>query len=93
MVSAEAREGNGELVRWGHGFGDDPERYVHARSRRGCAGTSPRIGRARGSKKVVMARHIRNDWGIGALPGPAPLNAPVGAHARYGRLRACGLSR
>ncbi len=40
-----------------------------------------------------MARHIRNDWGIGALPGPAPLNAPVGAHARYGRLRACGLSR
>ena len=40
-------------------FGDDPNRYADAKSRRNYAGTSP-ITRASGTKRVVLARHIRN---------------------------------
>ena len=41
-------------------FGDDPTRYVDARSRRNYAGTSP-ITRASGTKRVVLARFARNE--------------------------------
>jgi len=40
-------------------FGDDPERYDSAKSRRNYAGTSP-LTIASGKKKAVLARHIRN---------------------------------
>jgi hypothetical protein len=40
-------------------FGDDPERYDTAKSRRNYAGTSPRTI-ASGTKRAVLARHVRN---------------------------------
>jgi transposase len=40
-------------------FGDDPERYADAKSRRNYAGTSPRTI-ASGKKRAVLARHVRN---------------------------------
>jgi transposase len=40
-------------------FGDDPNRYATAKSRRNYAGTSP-ITVASGTKRAVLARHIRN---------------------------------
>jgi transposase len=40
-------------------FGDDPNRYADTKSRRNYAGTSP-ITRASGTKRTVIARHIRN---------------------------------
>jgi hypothetical protein len=40
-------------------FGDDPNRYVDAKSRKNYAGTSP-ITRASGKHRVVLARHARN---------------------------------
>jgi transposase len=41
-------------------FGDDPQRYPSARARKNYAGTSP-ITRVSGKKKLVLARHVRND--------------------------------
>ncbi len=40
-------------------FGDDPNRYTDAKSRRNYAGTSP-ITRASGTKRVVLARYVKN---------------------------------
>ena len=40
-------------------FGDDPERYANAKSRRNYAGTSP-LTIASGRKRAVVARHVRN---------------------------------
>ena len=40
-------------------FGDDPERYDDAKSRRNYAGTSPRTI-ASGKKRAVLARNVRN---------------------------------
>ncbi len=40
-------------------LGDDPERYADAKSRRNYAGTSP-LTIASGTKRVVLARHVRN---------------------------------
>ena len=40
-------------------FGDDPNRYVDAKSRKNYAGTSP-ITRASGTRRVVLARYARN---------------------------------
>ena len=40
-------------------FGDDPNRYADVKSRRNYAGTSP-VTRASGTKRAVIARHIRN---------------------------------
>ena len=40
-------------------FGDDPQRYDTAKSRRNYAGTSP-LTIASGKKRAVLARHIRN---------------------------------
>ena len=40
-------------------FGDDPDRYTSAKSRRNYAATSP-ITVASGRKRAVLARHVRN---------------------------------
>jgi len=40
-------------------FGDDPNRYTDAKSRKNYAGTSP-LTVASGKKRTVLARHVRN---------------------------------
>lgn len=72
-------------------FGDDPNRYADAKSRKNYAGTSP-ITRASGTRHVVLARYARNrrladacyQWAFAAL------NASPGARAFYDAHRAAG---
>ncbi len=72
-------------------FGDDPNRYPDAKSRKNYAGTSP-ITRASGRSHVVLARHARNrrladagyQWAF------ASLTASPGARAFYDQRRATG---
>jgi hypothetical protein len=72
-------------------FGDDPNRYTTAKSRKNYAGTSPLIV-ASGKKRAVMARRIRNrrlydavdQWALCALT-----NSP-GARDFYDQHRAAG---
>ena len=40
-------------------FGDEPNRYATAKCRKNYAGTSP-ITRASGTKRIVLARYVRN---------------------------------
>jgi transposase len=70
-------------------FGDDPNRYQDARSRRNYAGTSP-LTKASGKKRSVVARFVRNrhladacyQWAFCAL------SASPGARAFYDAHRA-----
>jgi transposase len=70
-------------------FGDDPNRYTDAKSRKNYAGTSP-LTIASGKKRAVLARHVRNrrlydaidQWAFCALT-----NSP-GARAFYDQHRA-----
>lgn len=72
-------------------FGDDPNRYADAKSRKNYAGTSP-ITRASGTRHVVLARYARNrrladacyQWAFAAL------TASPGARAFYDAHRAAG---
>ena len=72
-------------------FGDDPNRYTTAKSRKNYAGTSP-LTVASGKKRAVLARHVRNrrlydaidQWAFCALT-----NSP-GARAFYDHHRAAG---
>jgi transposase len=72
-------------------LGDAPGRYATAKSRRNYAGTSP-VTRASGTKRVVLARHVRNRrladaiylWAFSAL------TASPGARAFYDVRRAAG---
>lgn len=72
-------------------FGDDPNRYANAKSRRNYASTSP-ITRASGKQRVVLARYARNRhladtchiWAFAAL-GASP-----GARTFYDQRRANG---
>jgi transposase len=72
-------------------FGDDPNRYTDAKSRRNYAGTSP-LTVASGKKRAVLARHVRNrrlydaidQWALGAI------NNSPGARAFYNQHRAAG---
>ncbi len=72
-------------------FGDEPNRYATAKSRKNYAGTSP-ITRASGTRRVVLARHVRNQrladaiylWAFSAL------TASPGARAYYDARRAAG---
>ena len=72
-------------------FGDEPNRYANAKSRKNYAGTSP-ITRASGTKKTVLARHVRNrrlgdaihQW---AFPS---LSSSPGARAYYDARRSAG---
>ena len=72
-------------------FGDVPDRYLDAKSRRNYAGTSP-VTRASGKKRVVLARHARNKrladaiylWAFSAI------SASPGARQFYDHRRAAG---
>ena len=72
-------------------FGDDPNRYLDAKSRKNVAGTSP-ITRASGKQRVVLARYARNRhladlcrmWAFAAI------TASPGARAFYDQRRAAG---
>jgi transposase len=72
-------------------FGDDPNRYTTAKSRKNYAGTSP-LTVASGKKRAVLARHVRNrrlydaidQWALCALTTSA------GARAFYDQHRAAG---
>jgi transposase len=70
-------------------FGDDPERYATAKSRRNYAGTSPRTI-ASGKGHLVLARHIRNTrLNDAALRmAQSALTCSPGARAYYDTLRA-----
>jgi len=72
-------------------FGDDPNRYTDAKSRRNYAGTSP-LTVASGKKRAVLARHVLNrrlydaidQWALGVI------NNSPGARAFYDQHRAAG---
>jgi transposase len=72
-------------------FGDVPDRYATAKSRRNYAGTSP-VTRASGTRRVVLARHVRNKrladaiylWAFSAI------TVSPGARAFYDHHRAAG---
>jgi transposase len=72
-------------------FGDDPNRFADAKSRKNYASTSP-ITRASGKHRVVLARYARNRrladtcylWAFAAL------TASPGARTYYDELRARG---
>ncbi len=72
-------------------FGDDPNRYVDAKSRKNYAGTSP-ITRASGRSHVVLARYARNKRLADAcyLWAFATLTSSPGARAFYDARRAGG---
>ena len=72
-------------------FGDEPNRYGTAKSRKNYAGTSP-ITRASGTKRVVLARYARNQRLADAiyLWAFASLSASPGARAFYDTRRAAG---
>ena len=72
-------------------FGDDPNRYCNAKSRRNYAGTSP-ITRASGKSHVVLARHMRNRRRADALDQWAfcSITSSAGARAYYDELRGRG---
>jgi hypothetical protein len=72
-------------------FGDAPDRYLSAKSRKNYAGTSP-ITRASGTRRAVLARHARNKRLADAiyLWAFAALTASPGARAFYDHRRAAG---
>lgn len=72
-------------------FGDDPERYDSAKSRRNYAGTSP-ITIASGKKRAVLARQVRNRRLYDAIDQWAfcALQASPGCRAFYDHRRAAG---
>ena len=74
-------------------FGDDPNRYTDAKSRKNYAGTSP-LTVASGKKRAVLARHVRNrrlydaidQWAFCALttsPGARALLRPTPRRRRH----------
>jgi hypothetical protein len=72
-------------------LGDAPGRYPDAKSRRNYAGTSP-ITRASGTKRVVLARHVRNRRLADAiyLRAFSAITASPGARAYYDQHRTAG---
>jgi hypothetical protein len=72
-------------------FGDAPNRYASAKSRKNYAGTSP-ITRASGAKKAILARHVRNRRLADAIHqwAFASLTASEGARAFYDARRSAG---
>ena len=73
------------------GFGDDPNRYANAKSRKNYAGTSP-ITRASGTRSVVLARFFRNSRLADALDQGAfcSLSWSPGARLFYDQRRSNG---
>ncbi len=72
-------------------FGDDPNRYADAKSRKNYAGTSP-ITRASGKHRVVLARYARNKRLADATYQWAfcSLSSSPGARTFYDQRRATG---
>jgi transposase len=72
-------------------FGDDPDRYATAKSRKNYAGTSPRTI-ASGTKRAVLARHVRNRRLYDAIDQWAfcSLTTSRGCRAFYDQHRATG---
>jgi hypothetical protein len=72
-------------------FGDEPNRYATSKSRKNYAGTSP-ITRASGTKRTVLARHVRNKRLADAIYfwAFASISASPGARAFYDYRRAAG---
>ena len=72
-------------------FGDDPNRYTDAKSRKNYAGTSP-LTVASGKKRAVLARHVRNRRLYDAIDQWAfcALSASPGARTFYDQRRAAG---
>jgi transposase len=72
-------------------FGDDPDRYATAKSRRNYAGTSP-LTIASGKKKAVLARHVRNRRLYDAIDQWAfcSITTSPGCRAFYDQRRAAG---
>jgi transposase len=70
-------------------FGDDPNRYTDAKSRKNYAGTSP-LTIASGKKRAVLARHVRNRRLYDALDRWAfcALSTSPGARLFYDQRRA-----
>ena len=70
-------------------FGDDPNRYTDAKSRKNYAGTSP-LTVASGKKRAVLARHVRNRRLYDAIDQWAfcALSTSPGARAFYDQHRA-----
>ena len=73
-------------------FGDDPNRYTSAKSRKNYAGTSP-LTVASGKKRAVLARHVRNrrlydaidHWALCALTTSPGARAYYDQHVRRRR--------
>jgi transposase len=72
-------------------FGDDPDRYASAKSRKNYAGTSP-LTVASGKKRAVLARHVRNRRLYDAIDQWAfcSITASPGCRAFYDHRRAAG---
>ena len=72
-------------------FGDDPERFASAKSRRNYAGTSP-LTISSGRKRSVTARHVRNRRLYDAIQMWAfcSLQASPGCRTYYQQRRALG---
>jgi transposase len=72
-------------------FGDAPDRYTSATSRKNYAGTSP-LTIASGKKRAVLARHVRNRRLYDAIDHWAfcALSTSPGARAFYDHRRAAG---
>jgi transposase len=74
-------------------FGDDPNRYTDAKSRKNYAGTSP-LTIASGKKRAVLARHVRNNRLYDAIDHWAfcAISASPGARTLYDTHRAANQS-
>jgi len=72
-------------------FGDAPDRYASAKSRKNYAGTSPRTV-ASGKKRAVLARYVRNRRLYDATDQWAfcSINTSPGCRAFYAQHRAAG---
>jgi transposase len=72
-------------------FGDDPNRYADAKSRKNYAGTSP-ITRASGKRHVALARFVRNKRLADAIDQAAfcSITSSPGARAFYDARRGAG---
>jgi transposase len=72
-------------------FGDDPDRYASAKSRKNYAGSSP-ITVASGKKRTVLARHVRNRRLYDAVDQWAfsSMLASAGCRVFYDQRRAAG---
>lgn len=74
-------------------FGDDPNRYADAKSRRNYAGTSP-VTRQSGKSRIVRVRYVNNSFLVSAcyLWAFSAITKSEGARAYYDAQKAKGAS-